>query len=97
MSMPWPRVYTYDLPPALSRLDLHESLPPDSPRQQYSFERLFTEQLRATVPASRPEDADIFYVPAMLVLGFFELRSQPNATAEWSAQLESTLRRVGPW
>ena len=53
-------------------------------------------QLRATPSrlTSRPEEADLFYVPAMPVLAFFTLREQPGALGAWSLRLEAALRSV---
>ena len=38
------RVYVYDLPPELTLAGLYDKLPPDSPRWQYQFEKLFSER-----------------------------------------------------
>ena len=92
------RVHVYDLDRHLSREYLYDR-PLDSSRRQFEMERLFTQRLRSGRSADLvpPGQAELFYVPACLLQGFFELRAQPNALQVWSDQLEAALRAAGPW
>jgi len=44
-----------------------------------------------------PAQAELFFVPVMLVLGFFERRTQREAMERWSSQVEAAMRAVGPF
>ena len=93
------RVHIYDLQPAVSRVDLYESITPLDKRWQYSIELSFLRLLRTSaaatlVPAS---EADLFYVPAMTMLGYLKLRGVKGAVKTWMSQLEATLRKAGPY
>lgn len=92
------RVHVYDLG-RLSREWLYDG-PLASSRRQFEMERLFTERLRSGTPGSDlvpPEQAELYYVSACLLQGFFELRAQPGALQTWSDQIEAALRAAGPW
>ena len=95
-----PTYYIYNLTASLSGLDLYNDVTSDeSARFQHSGEKLFFEELRRLRPEQEvpPEQAELFFVPVMLVLGFFERRNKRGAMERWSAQVEAAMRAVGPF
>lgn len=96
--MALPSVYVYTLTPEESKKSLYERLPAGSTLWQCQQELEFSRSLaRSAHVVAHPKHAQLFYLPAMLVLGFMKLRSTPGALTAWSKQLEEAMRHTGPY